>query len=84
MLLNAANQPLLDGGVRQALNDYGFYGYGGPCPPQGDPPHHYQFTVHALKVPSLDLPEDATCAMVRFMIYANSLASAILTAKFSH
>lgn len=36
--------------------DYG--GYDGPCPPWNDEIiHHYHFTVYALKVPSLRLPE---------------------------
>lgn len=36
--------------------DYG--GYDGPCPPWNDSiTHHYHFTVYALDVPSLNLPE---------------------------
>lgn len=34
-------------------NGFGRSGYGGPCPPHGDPPHRYRFTLHALDVPSL-------------------------------
>jgi Raf kinase inhibitor-like YbhB/YbcL family protein len=34
-------------------NSFGFRGYGGPCPPPGDPPHHYVFTVYALSVARL-------------------------------
>ena len=29
------------------LNDYGKIGYGGPCPPAGDGPHHYHITISA-------------------------------------
>jgi len=29
--------------------------YGGPCPPVGDAPHHYTFTLYALDVPKLDV-----------------------------
>src|SRR6202521_3608641 len=28
-------------GAIQSRTDFGVPGYGGPCPPQGDPPHHY-------------------------------------------
>src|SRR5438067_2094273 len=28
-------------GATQSRTDFGVPGYGGPCPPQGDPPHHY-------------------------------------------
>lgn len=29
--------------------------YGGPCPPAGDKPHHYIFTLFALAVPQLEV-----------------------------
>jgi Raf kinase inhibitor-like YbhB/YbcL family protein len=31
----------------QGRNDFGFNGYGGPCPPPGKP-HRYFFTLYAL------------------------------------
>ncbi len=34
-------------------NGFGRNGYGGPCPPHGDPPHRYRFTLYALDVPTL-------------------------------
>jgi Raf kinase inhibitor-like YbhB/YbcL family protein len=36
-------------GATESLTDYGKPGYGGPCPPVGDTPHHYKMTVYALK-----------------------------------
>lgn len=32
----------------RAINDFGKPGYGGPCPPKGDGPHRYRFTLRAL------------------------------------
>jgi Raf kinase inhibitor-like YbhB/YbcL family protein len=29
-------------------NDFGVIGYTGPCPPKGDPTHHYHFSLFAL------------------------------------
>lgn len=40
-------------------NGFGRTGYGGPCPPAGDAPHRYRFTLHALDIPSLALSQDA-------------------------
>jgi Raf kinase inhibitor-like YbhB/YbcL family protein len=36
-------------------NSFGKTGYGGPCPPPGDAPHRYRFTLYALDVPTLAL-----------------------------
>ena len=35
-------------GATLGQNDFGSTGYRGPCPPEGDPPHRYVFTVYAL------------------------------------
>jgi Raf kinase inhibitor-like YbhB/YbcL family protein len=43
------------GMMRQGLNDFGNVGYGGACPPKGDRPHHYHFTLMALDVGHLDV-----------------------------
>ena len=42
-------------GAIQSMTDFGQPGYGGPCPPSGDKPHRYIFTVYALKVDQLPL-----------------------------
>lgn len=65
-------------GAVQARTDFGSAGYGGPCPPPGAP-HHYHFRLYALKVAKLDVPTDATAALIAFNVHAQSLASAELT-----
>ncbi|HTZ00462.1 MAG TPA: YbhB/YbcL family Raf kinase inhibitor-like protein [Rhodocyclaceae bacterium] len=69
-------------GTVEIRTDFGATGWGGPCPPKGDKPHRYIFTLHALKVPKLEVPADATAALVGFMIHANELAKADFTAKY--
>jgi Raf kinase inhibitor-like YbhB/YbcL family protein len=69
-------------GLVQSRTDFGKPGYGGPCPPPGKP-HHYIFTVYALKVKSLDLDANASGAMVGFYIGMNKLAKAKITAIYS-
>jgi Raf kinase inhibitor-like YbhB/YbcL family protein len=69
-------------GSAQGITDFGSAGYGGPCPPQGDKPHRYIFTLHALRTEKLDIPAGSTAALAGFMVNANSLAKATLTVKF--
>lgn len=65
-------------GAIQIRNDYGLYGYGGPCPPADGRIHEYIFTIYALKVPSLGLKSDAGAPMVGFYIMANTIEKASL------
>jgi Raf kinase inhibitor-like YbhB/YbcL family protein len=46
----------LDNGASQGRNDFGGLGYGAPCPPKSDSPHHYRFTLYALDAPLLLQP----------------------------
>lgn len=68
-------------GASQARIDYGVTGWGGVCPPPGDAPHRYIFTVYALKG-RIEVPADATAALTGFMIHANSLGHASFTARY--
>lgn len=74
-------KPNLPAGAVQSRTDFGAPGYGGPCPPAGDKPHRYVFTVYALKVDQLPLNPDASGAMVGFNLNATALAKATLTAR---
>jgi hypothetical protein len=47
-------------GFREARNDFGKVGYGGPCPPSGHGTHHYHFRLFAISRPTLDLRTPAT------------------------
>ncbi len=69
-------------GARHIRNDYGALAWGGLCPPPGDKPHRYVFTLHALSVERLDIPNDATAALASFMINANTLAKASFTSLY--
>ena len=62
-------------------NDYGAAGFGGACPPPGEM-HRYVVTIHALGVDRLDLPSDASNALAGFMIGANTIATARITAIY--
>lgn len=73
---------LAPAGSVQSRTDFGKPGYGGPCPPVGDKPHRYQFTVYALKVDKLPLDENAPAAMVGFYLHQNIIDKAVLMARY--
>ena len=77
---NASKMPA---GALETRTDFGKSGYGGPCPPAGDKPHHYIFTLYALKADKLDLEAHASGAMANFMIRQNSLGEAAFTATYA-
>jgi Raf kinase inhibitor-like YbhB/YbcL family protein len=58
----------------QSVTDFGKAGYGGPCPPPGEP-HQYLITVYALKN-KIELDKNAMPAIVGFYLNQNMLAKA--------
>ena len=68
-------------GTVELANDYGAAGFGGACPPPGEV-HRYQFTVHALGT-TLELDSRVSNALAGYMVNANSLASATITAVYN-
>jgi Raf kinase inhibitor-like YbhB/YbcL family protein len=68
---------LMPAGAVQGRTDYGSVGYGGPCPPPGKP-HRYYLRLYALKVGKLDVPADASPALIGFNVNAAALGKAEL------
>jgi Raf kinase inhibitor-like YbhB/YbcL family protein len=77
---NGRNAPT---GSAEGPTDFGTKGYGGPCPPVGDKPHHYHITVFALKTDKINVPGNATSAFLGFNLNANKLASARITGLYA-
>jgi Raf kinase inhibitor-like YbhB/YbcL family protein len=77
---------LMPKGAIQSRTDFGTPGYGGPCPPAGDKPHHYQITVFAVDVDKLPFAKNhnASAAMVGFDLHFHTLAKVTLTGLFGH
>lgn len=83
---NAGNPstPNLPATARQMKNDIAENGFVGAFPPKGDKPHRYIFTIYALGVAHLDLPDNATTAFTGFNVKANAIAEASLTLTYQH
>lgn len=69
---NPANIP----DITHAQSDFGTPGYGGCCPPEGDIPHRYIFTLHALSCDDLGVTPDLPNAVIRFLINMHTLEKA--------
>ena len=78
----STKKDLAPAGSMQIENDYGSRGFGGACPPTGDGIHHYRFTIHALSVGKLELPEGASGALTGYMINANTIESSTIESLY--
>jgi Raf kinase inhibitor-like YbhB/YbcL family protein len=75
----------LPSGALQTRTDFGKPGYGGPCPPEGDHPHRYLFTVYAVGVDQLQgVNADTSAAVIGFMLHFNTLDKAELMGLYKH
>lgn len=72
----------LPAGSAQVETDYGEPGWGGPCPPVGDAPHRYNFTIYALSVEKLERPANAKASLVGFLVNQNAIGKASFTALY--
>ena len=70
----------LPSGTRQATNDFGRIGYGGPCPPPG-PAHRYFFRLYALDT-SVELQSDAKRPALDAAMTGHVLASGELFGRY--
>jgi Raf kinase inhibitor-like YbhB/YbcL family protein len=69
-------------GAREIKTDFGSVGWGGPCPPEGHGVHHYSFSIHALSVDKLEIPEGATASLVGYMVNGNTLEKATFVGTY--
>ncbi len=83
------------GGCIHAMNNYTqwfagdadmdgqYYGYDGPCPPWNDAIiHHYHFTVYALGVSTISLPDDPDGGALLQAIEAYTLGTASMVGTY--
>lgn len=67
----------------QSRTDLNRFGYGGGCPPAGDKPHRYQFTVYALDIEKLALDANTPAMMVVPDLNAHTIAKLTITVYYS-
>lgn len=64
------------------MNDFSQLGYGGPCPPPGNDPHRYVFTLHALDVPSLMIPAERPRQEIEAAMQGHVIGQAQLVGRY--
>jgi Raf kinase inhibitor-like YbhB/YbcL family protein len=69
-------------GARTGTNGFGRTAYGGPCPPKGDGPHRYVFTLFALSAP-VSLPEGASLDELTAAMDGKVLEQAQLVGRYA-
>ena len=69
-------------GSLQTRTDCGKPGYAGPCPPEGDHPHRYLFTVFAVNKDKIEVGADTSAAVVGFNLNFATLAKASIMGLF--
>ena len=79
---DASAKKLMPTGTVESRTDFGIKSFGGACPPEGHGMHRYQFTVWALSTETLAIPDDASCALVSFMLHGSALAKSTITAIY--
>jgi Raf kinase inhibitor-like YbhB/YbcL family protein len=77
-----ASSARMPAGALEVRTDFGKPGYGGPCPPEGDHPHRYLFTVYAVGLDRLPVTADTSAAVVGFYLHFNTLAKSSLMGLF--
>lgn len=65
----------------EVMNDFDQTGYGGACPPTGNAPHRYQFTVYALK-DKVPVQPSTSGAMAGYYIQSLKLDEARITVTY--
>ena len=69
-------------GSVESITSYGSTGFGGACPPEGDKPHRYIFTVYALDTAEIEQNSDARPELIGFFLNSHAIAKASIMAYF--
>jgi Raf kinase inhibitor-like YbhB/YbcL family protein len=78
--LPEGNEPASMG--KSGMNDFGRYGYGGPCPPKRGGPHRYFFRLFALDTATLGLAKGAKRPALEKAIRKHTIAQASYMGRY--
>ncbi|NGX07561.1 YbhB/YbcL family Raf kinase inhibitor-like protein [Mycobacteroides franklinii] len=72
----------LPGDAITLANDASLKRFLGAAPPAGHGPHRYYIAVHAVDVPKLEIPENATPAFLNFNLLGHAIARAVIVGTY--
>ncbi len=78
-----ASQRAMPAGAIESYTSFNTKGFGGACPPVGDKPHRYIFTVFALDVEKIEQTSDARPALIGYLLNSHTLAKASIMAYYA-
>ncbi len=81
-LKTGASQKTMPEGSVESMTSFGKPGYGGACPPKGDRPHRYVFTVYALDIRMIHQPASAQSELIGFLLNRHAIAKTSLIAYY--
>lgn len=79
----SSNKQGMPTGAVESSTSYGSKGFGGACPPKGDKPHRYIFTVYALDTENIEQTADARPELIGFFLNSHVIAKASIMAYYS-
>ncbi len=77
-----ASNKTMPAGTVESISSYGSKGFGGACPPKGDKPHRYIFTVYALNTEKIEQTSDARPELIGFFLNSHAIAKASIMAYY--
>ncbi len=81
-LKTGASNTAMPVGSTEGMSSYGTSGFGGACPPKGDKPHRYVFTVYALNIKKIDQPANVRPELIGFLLNGHAIAKASIIAYY--
>ncbi|OHU26768.1 hypothetical protein BKG76_07160 [Mycobacteroides franklinii] len=72
----------LPGDAITLANDASLKRFLGAAPPAGHGPHRYYIAAHAVDVPKLEIPENATPAFLNFNLLGHAIARAVIVGTY--
>ncbi len=81
-LKTGASNDSMPAGAIESTTSYASYGFGGACPPKGNKPHRYIFTVFALDIEKIEQNADARPELIGFFLNKHAIAKASIMAYY--